>query len=365
MSEFRTTLRFLPISKTSSESSVQAHPRGVVLFSETEFKEMEQICVELTAGTEKYFETNQLTSAQRYYIATLRMLGAISISQIDGNSVRIVRSGKIAAQLPKILTYYLKNQYIMIDDWSRLILNEDHLSAAEIVNELEYRRVLQDQARGVQSVSFDSRPSAFAIICALNKRGERAYLFELNKDWNRYNLIGGKQTESDRGSYEETVRREITEELGISRDRIRLYRLNETPMEGRAISANAGGLTSYPCVLFGCVISGKIEPRLKDRWIAERDVMAIATAEPRRTELMVNPDYLSFLLDGKSSVLQSVPISTQNRVETIPLLSEEDKRGWRGVLSRWYRAANDNKDLIGVVATTTMAITSIITLFLV
>ncbi len=363
MPAFRTTLRFMSIPKGDHKGITDLGSDSVNLLNEKELQEIDKIAKNLTAGLEQYVDTEDLTATQRYFLATLRMLGAVSTLPQDKGRIRFARSGKIAAQLPKILAYYLRSQYVFIDDWSRLILNEDHLSAAELVNELEYQRVLQDRSRGVLSINFDTRPSAFAVICATTIKGERAYLFEVNKDWNRYNLIGGKQADSDNGSYEETVRREITEELGISRDRIRLYRLNEEPIEGWAISANAGGLTSYPCVLFGCTISGQLTVRLKDRWITEKDLRKLMNSEPERAELMVNPDYLSFLMDGMDPVIRSVPVSLQERVKASSVLSTEDERGWKRVLGRWSQATKDNKDLIGAVAGITSIITSLIAAF--
>lgn len=361
MPAFRTTLRFMSAPKGGRSDNAHIGSQDVTLINEKELQEIDRISEGLTSGLEQYVNVEELTTIQRYFVATLRMLGAVSTSLQDEGRIRVARSGKIAAQLPKILAYYLRSQYIIIDDWSRLILNEDHLSAAELVNELEYRRVLQDRSRGVVSINFDSRPSAFAVICATTIKGERAYLFEVNKDWNRYNLIGGKQTDFDGGSYEETVRREMTEELGISRERIRLYRLNEEPIEGWAISANAGGLTSYPCVLFGCTISGQLTIRLKDRWITEKDLRTLMNSEPEHAKLMVNPDYLSFLMDGMNPVLRSVPVSLQERVKASSVLSIEDEHGWKRVLGRWSQATKDNKDLIGAVAGITSIITSLIT----
>lgn len=244
-----------------------------------------------------------------------------------------------------------------------LRLIEDHLSAAELVNELEYRRVLEDQSRGILSMNFDTRPSEFAVICALTTKNDRAYLFEINKDWNRYNLIGGKQLKSDNKSFEETVRREVTEELGISRDRVKLYRLNEDPIEGWAISANAGGFTSYPCVLFGCTIAGKLEARLKDRWITENDLRMLLSSEERSEEIMINPNYLSFLMEGSEPLLRSVPVSTQERVKASSVVSIQDQGGWRCTLHRWAQIAKENKDLIGVVTGVTTLVTSLIAAF--
>ncbi len=56
-------------------------------------------------------------------------------------------------------------------------------------------------------------------------------MLELNKDWDRYGLIGGKQEPQDMNDYRLTVLREIEEEIGVPKLEVRLVQLTEKPLE--------------------------------------------------------------------------------------------------------------------------------------
>ena len=63
--------------------------------------------------------------------------------------------------------------------------------------------------------------AAFALI-ATEYKGERCYLLQWNSKWGCYNFVGGK-VEKDRGEngdFARTIRREITEEMGIELEKL-------------------------------------------------------------------------------------------------------------------------------------------------
>jgi hypothetical protein len=94
----------------------------VALFAKEELDEIDEIATLLTTTPEQYIDLASLSTAQRYFLATLRMFGAVSVSP-QGKKTRFERSGKIASQFPRILAYYLRCRYAILDEWSRLTPN--------------------------------------------------------------------------------------------------------------------------------------------------------------------------------------------------------------------------------------------------
>jgi hypothetical protein len=73
---------------------------------------------------------------------------------------------------------------------------------------------------------------------------------------------------------------------------------------------------------------------------------------------MVNPVYLSFLLDGNPSRLSTVPVSTDREVRATPL--RELLPNGEPVISRWLRVVRENKDLVVAVLTIMAAAVGVI-----
>src|SRR5215813_9633457 len=205
----------------------------------------------------------------RMFIGILASLGVARVSCRDG-SVVVDQGGRLARHVPQILKVYLDQRHVLIEDWSRLGLRrEDQLNAVDLVHHLELRRIELERRSGSFPEPMAQRPVAFGIFRALNNRGESCYLFENNGDWQRLNLIGGKQEPEDGGDFSVTLKREIFEELGISPRRVVLSRLNDDPIVGYGLSGNVGSLTRYPCVLFGVTVGGAFGVRPEDTWITE------------------------------------------------------------------------------------------------
>lgn len=253
------------------------------------------------------------------------VLGAVIVSTAD-DVVRIRPSGRLGRHIPEILCTYFENSFRVIDDWTSIDAVEN-ISALEFLQHMELRRIDQERHAGRVPRPFAERPVAFAILHAKTEMGENCYLFEVNKDWRRLNLVGGKQEPQDGGDYLETIRREISEELGIERDRMVLTRLNDQPIVGYGLSGNAGGLARYPCVFFGLSIEGPLEVRIRDKWLTEATIRhCIELAD---CPIMVNPHYVSYLLAGNPSRLSWTPLSTSTEVCATPiteLIEGEPKR---------------------------------------
>jgi 8-oxo-dGTP pyrophosphatase MutT (NUDIX family) len=252
---------------------------------------------------------------------------------------------------------YLERSFTILENWSSThTIPEDRVSALEFLHQLELRRIEQERRAGRPVAPLAERPVAFVIFRAKNERGDDCYLFEINKDWRRLNFIGGKQESQDRGDYLETARREVFEELGIGRDRLMLTRLNDHPIIGYGLSGNVGSLARYPCVLYGVRVKCELKVRAHDMWLTEATIRR--SMEATDGPLMVNPAYLSFLLEGNPSRLSTVSLSTDREIRSTPL--RDIVPNGETVISRWLRVARENKDLVAAVLTIMAAAVGVI-----
>ena len=282
------------------------------------------------------------------FVSMCRALGAIDIRMMDAK-ILVRPSGRLGLHVPEMLSVYLTKPFTVIENWSSThIIPEDRLSALEFVHQLELRRIEQERRFGRVPKPLAERPVSFVVFRAKNDRGEDCYLFELNKDWRRLNLIGGKQEPQDAGDFQETAHREVAEELGIGRSRLTLTRLNETPLMGYSLSGNVGSLARYPCVLFGAQVEGSLKiRRMQDRWLTEETIRR--AMDHQDSPLMVHPVYLAFLLSGRPSRLSKVPLSTDDVVRSTPM--KEILPNGERVIGRWSRVVRENKDLVAAVLT--------------
>jgi hypothetical protein len=288
----------------------------------------------------------------RAFIMLLRSLGAVRIDD-TARGIRVRGAGRLARHVPVILSIYLAGSLTLLDNWNSVhMVPEDDLSAVEFLRHMELRRIELTRRSGKAPEPLADRPVAFAIFHAIDQKGRDCYLFEINKDWRRLNLIGGKQEGEDKGDFGETALREISEELGLSRDRLSITRLNGEPLRGYGLSGNAGTLASYPCVLFGVRVDGDFRSRMQDSWLTESTI--IACSAMRDCPLMVNPVYLRFLLEGHPSRISRTPLSTHIRVRSADI--SEITQTTEKSLARWVRVLRENKDLMAAVLTLLAAV---------
>src|SRR5215475_2077643 len=225
----------------------------VDLLGPAELEDLKAFSDSFTRNGEVSMERADLTRKPhlRAFVAFLHALGALRVGgAADG--VRFRLTGRLAGHVPEILYTYLAESLTMVDNWSRThIIPDDAISAVELLQQMELRRIELTRRAGKTPRALAVRPVAFAVFHALDHKGDECYLFELNKDWRRLNFIGGKQEPVDRGDFQTTVAREISEELGLPQQRLTLTRLNSEPLQGYSLSGNVGSLARYPCVLFG------------------------------------------------------------------------------------------------------------------
>jgi 8-oxo-dGTP pyrophosphatase MutT (NUDIX family) len=302
-------------------------------------------------------DLSEVPAHLRMFISTLAALGAVRIFH-DADTASVESAGRLSKHVPEILRLYIAKGYSLINNWNRSgVTEEDHLNAIEFVHQLELRRIELDRQAGVFPKPLAERPVAFGVFRARNESGESCYLFEINKDWNKLNFIGGKQEAEDDGRFDVTLKREISEELGISPHRVTLSQLNDRPIIGYSLSGNAGSLARYPCVLFGVSVAGQFGIRQQDRWITERTIREYQ--ELPDSPMMVNPAYLAFLLSGQPSYLERCPLSTAEIVQAIRF-QHRNVTAQHGPIIGFIK---ENKELVAAVLTLVAALITILSVF--
>jgi 8-oxo-dGTP pyrophosphatase MutT (NUDIX family) len=257
-------LRFFTVDqitakKTSGQSRRTSHAG---YFTVEEEKQLEEFCANIQKPDGHNFGGSipDIPPHLRMFVAILEAIGAVELAK--NGTARARNSGRLARHVPEILRMYIDGNYRFIDDWDRSsVLREDHLSAVSFIHLLEMRRIELSLQSGTNAEPLADRPVAFGVFRAQNRQGENCYLFELNRDWRRLNFVGGKQEAEDDLDFGRTLKREIHEEIGVAPDRVTLTRLNDQPIVGYGLSGNAGSLASYPCVLFGVIVTGKTRTR--------------------------------------------------------------------------------------------------------
>ncbi|MBU1098552.1 MAG: hypothetical protein KKB34_18895 [Bacteroidetes bacterium] len=255
------------------------------------------------------------------FIGILRLVGAINITEYE-DKMTIVPSGHLASDLPFILFLYLKHGYTIFDDWNRRTKTlPDRLTALEFLHFIEKRRIESSKKAGLWPDTIRTIPVSYAIIKAKSvSLNSDVYLFELNKDWGLFNLIGGKQEPVDNEDYRLTLLRELEEEIGVSRDRVIATQLLEKPLDGYSLSGSRGTLIHYPCMLYSIKISGLFTKREKDRWLKKEEILIMSKlAEPK---LMVNKVYLSYLFHDLHGGLDALPLSIESPIDKGPWYHE-------------------------------------------
>ncbi|HEX5401702.1 MAG TPA: NUDIX domain-containing protein [Pseudonocardiaceae bacterium] len=321
--------------------------------------QLENFCDAIATVGRFEFRSNldKIPAHLRMFVSTLAALGAVRISH-DANSAVVENSGRLSKHVPQILRLYIFNGYSLINNWDRSgVIEQDQLNAIEFVHQLELRRIQLDKQAGIFPPPLAERPVAFGVFHARDESGESCYLFEINKDWHKLNFIGGKQEPEDDGRFDVTLKREISEELGISPQRVALSQLNDQPIIGYSLSGNAGSLARYPCVLFGVSVTGEFGIRQQDRWITERTIREYQGLPD--SPMMVNPAYLTFLLSGRPSQLERTPLTT---AETVRAVAAEhgEHAPQRGSVVTFIK---ENKELVAAVLTLVAALITILSVF--
>jgi 8-oxo-dGTP pyrophosphatase MutT (NUDIX family) len=246
------------------------------------------------------------------FLDVLRTLGSIDVSENE-KSVAVRVSSEFAANFNKTFLIHLKEGFKIFDNWHSNRPIEDKIIGLQLLRYAEERRIEQSKKAGIFPYIYRIRPVAFAVIKA-KMDGKDVYLFELNKDWHKFNLCGGKQEEVDAGDYKETILRELSEELGISKKEIRVTPLTKQEINSYGLVGNYGVLTKYPTMLYHAQFLRvfKLTPKLK--WFTLEEFKV--GRGKRGEEFMVPPRVRAFLFNELEGGLEKLPYSFPAPLQT-------------------------------------------------
>lgn len=252
------------------------------------------------------------------FVSFLKLFGVVEVT--CEKEVIICRStGYLAGDFPYVIFLLLKHGFSIFRDWERRYKPiPNRICALEFLHHIELERIEQSKAHGFAPEVIHTIPVSFALIKARSqKRKEDVFLFEINKDWRLYNLVGGKQKPEDAGNYETTILREIEEELGIPRSRVTLVPLTRQPLKGYGLTGNRGTLSYYPCMLYWVRIRGHFKVTERHCWLTEGEILRLWKEEKNTQRgLMVNPVYLDFIFNKLPGGLKGLDYSLDEPIDS-------------------------------------------------
>lgn len=248
------------------------------------------------------------------FIAIIQAFGAIQIVE-TGSEWHLSTTSQLSRNMAYSLFLFLRDGFAVFDDWTRRSRTApDRITAAEFLHQMELQRIEYSKRSGIRVEVLDEVPVSFAIIKA--RSGKKAvYLLELNKDWNRYNFVGGKQEPQDQSDYHRTLLREIEEEIGVSRRDVKLTPLTDKPLDGYSLSGYRGALAHYPCMLFLAHFQKPFTIQAKHKWFSEEELRR--NNDPESNIFMINPIYTDFLFNKLTGGLEGLDYSFNKPIDSL------------------------------------------------
>ncbi len=299
-----------------SPSTVQTQQ---TLVSEKTVKKLNQIIEELRAQKRVIISFDRLKETPDIlaFLDALRAIGSINIKK-DGDQIILAAPSEYASNFNKTFELFVEHGLQIIDNWHTSRPIAKRLIGLQLLLFAEHRRVQQSVCAGFAPEIYKARPVAFAVIKAKSKRRKKdVYLFELNKNWHKYNLIGGKMEDCDVGDYQAAVLREIEEELGINRNLVKVSPLHDKEIISYGLTGNYGTLCKYPAIIYQALFSTPIQLRERFKWISLEEFKNGITEEGK--EFMVSPFYRGFLLNRLEGGLESLPYSFLKPMDDLSL----------------------------------------------
>jgi len=277
-----------------------------VLVSSASIDKLKKLFETLRTQRRIKFKANSLDQNHEILILldVFRTIGVLDISkESDYITVDVPTEFGLNFVLSFIVSLF--QGFKILDNWYSTKPIDDRLTGLQLLLSFEKRRVEQSKLYGVKPEVFRERPVAFGIIKSKEKWTDKEYiLFEENKDWHKYNLIGGKQENNDQGSFEDTLFREIEEEIGINRKYVKLTRLNNQPISSYGLTGNFGALAGYPAYLFHVHFSVNFEISGRLKWIPMEEFKQNKTKDGKG--FMISPFYLDFLFNHLEGGIESL-----------------------------------------------------------
>lgn len=247
-------------------------------------------------------------------LVTLDCLGGVDI-QAHEAGFTISSVSRIATNFSRTYLLYLKHRFPMVSDWYHLAGAEGHICGIDLLLYMERNRIKYSVESGFRPEVFLNKNVSFAIIKGRSqKRNTDVYLLQMNKDWHRYNFIGGKQESCDRCDFRRTMLREAQEELHIDAGCIRISELTPEPILSYGMTGHNGALCSYHCMLYQAFFIESLPDNQRNIWLTEDEILAGRGKNGQ--VLMINPYYRDFLAKSLSGGLTSLPYSFSRPIDS-------------------------------------------------
>lgn len=238
-------------------------------------------------------------------LSLLVIAGSVSLTKNAGN-LEINAVSDLGDNFNKVIGLYLELGIQAIDDWHSTKRINERPVGLSVIEFLENRRLSECKRLGVTPKYAKTIPVSFAFIKGYSKRLKKdVFLFELNKNWDCYNLIGGKHYEPlDHNNPEKTVLREIQEELGVKKHKVRVVALTEKPIQGEGFSRV---WAYYPTMLYQAFFEEQFQIGPRNKWFS---IDEIEQGKGYSNEKFMY--YLENALKTKTIDLNKLPYSFNN-----------------------------------------------------
>lgn len=283
------------------------------LFSDAELNSVDTILERSLHVHQQKFPRNELSESVLTLLSVLDAFGALRI-EIDPEVVWVHFKSYIATNFGRVFVLYCRHRFALVADWHHLRGLEGHFYGIDFLLFLEQKRIKYSIESGFKPEVFIYRNVAFAVIKARSQRRScDVYLMQMNKDWQRYNFVGGKQEPIDRSDFQRTALREIEEELGIDTDLVHVTPLFTTVMRTYGLTGHNGVLCCYDGMVYQAFFSGTIPEASINRWFTEEELRKSLGSGGE--QFMMNPYYRDYLLDRLPGGLAGLPYSLAAPVE--------------------------------------------------
>ena len=139
-------------------------------------------------------------------VACLETLGAVEVVSLGEAEVTFRAATPFARGFVRSYLRCLEARIPIIENWHVTQSLPDDIVGSGLVLHSEERRVAGLRRLGLNPEALSHRRVAFVVIKGRSLFGKTLYLFDYNKNWDMYNLLGGKEELVDSGSAENTAR---------------------------------------------------------------------------------------------------------------------------------------------------------------
>lgn len=303
-------LHFRSSNLEPEQNSSNDEPGSIL--SDEEFTRIRELVEQLwsTGHCALSSKDTKATRAVRAVLAALEVLGAVEISHED--LVTVYARTPFSRGFVRSFLACLESRVQIVDNWNVTHSERGDIVGSSIVLQAESQRVKKMRARGLFPPALQEQRAAFIVIKARTIFRGIVYLFDYNKNWDSFNLVGGKEEASDAGLSEKTALRELHEELGMNADSVQLTDLTPSgPIESYSTLGRFGVLTKYSTKFYFARMKRSPTLRARHRWFSLKELKN--RSGTRGEQFLLHPVYFGYLLDPSTGI-ERLPNSFEGTV---------------------------------------------------